>query len=697
MKKFKDITIVRKIQFGFLLIAVVSIMIAVESFIQMNKTESQKNNLFNDFVQPENYIQDLNKKFQQIQFTLMKFAVPGFEADINKNMKFINTEKASVDSIFKNLETKDFNAQAKANIAEIKKVWSNYKTVVVDAILSAGLMKDYEMASVITTTSGEEISAQMSKKFDEVEKYLYANENTLSETMSSELAFSKVVLGVGVLIGIILAGIGLFFIAPAITKPIMEFKQTMLSFSLGNFNVDLKVDSKDEFGQMKEMLIQFRDAQVEKVQAAENISSGVFKKVREASVDDELAICFNKEIETIQELTTEIRQLTDATSNGDLSVRGNAEKFEGGFKEIIVGINKTLDTVISPINEGTEILSVMATGDLTSRVEGNYKGDHLLIKNSINKVADSLSLALVEVGESISATASAANQISSSSEEMAAGAQEQSTQTSEIATSIEQMTKTIMNNTKNASFAAQTAKQAGEKAKSGGNVVEQTIEGMNRISHVVEKSANTVFKLGQNSDKIGEIIQVIDDIADQTNLLALNAAIEAARAGDQGRGFAVVADEVRKLAERTTKATKEIAMMIKQIQIDTNDAVISMKEGTNEVENGKRLANEAGGMLKEIIEVAQKVSDTVTQVAAASEEQSNAAEQISRNIEGISNVTQESASGIQQIARASEDLNRLTINLQNLIQRFKIESGKHKSGPEKSSLAVRKNGAIVNS
>jgi methyl-accepting chemotaxis protein len=701
MKKFNDISIVRKIQLGFLLIAVVSTIIAVESFVQMNKTENQENNLLNDFIQPENYIQDLNKKFQHIQFTLMKFSVPGFEADISKNMKAINSEKAAVDSIFKYLETKDFNAQAKTNIAEIKKIWGNYKTVVVDAILSAGIMKDYEMASVITTTSGEEISTQMGNKFDEVDKYLHVNANSLTETMSSELSFSKILIGIGVLIGIIVAGIGLFFIAPAITKPIKEFKQTMLSFSLGNFNVNLKVDSKDEFGQMKDMLIQFRDAQLEKVKAAEDISSGIFNKVRAASAEDELAICFNKEIETIQELTIEIRQLTDATSNGDLSVRGNAEKFDGGFKDIIVGINKTLDTVLSPINEGTDALSVMATGDLTTRVKGNYKGDHLLIKNSINKVAESLSLALVEVGESISATASAANQISSSSEEMAAGAQEQSTQTAEIASSIEEMTKTIMDNTKNASFAAQTAKHAGEKAKSGGHVVEQTIEGMNRISHVVEKSANTVFKLGQNSDKIGEIIQVIDDIADQTNLLALNAAIEAARAGDQGRGFAVVADEVRKLAERTTKATKEIAMMIKQIQIDTNEAVVSMKEGTNEVEKGKLLANEAGNMLKEIIQVAQKVTDTVTQVAAASEEQSNAAEQISRNIEGISNVTQESASGIQQIAHASEDLNRLTINLQDLIQRFKVDNSmenmKYKHTPEKSTLAVRTNGVIVKS
>ena len=196
---------------------------------------------------------------------------------------------------------------------------------------------------------------------------------------------------------------------------------------------------------------------------------------------------------------------------------------------------------------------------------------------------------------------------------------------------------------------------------------------MQRIEEVVNKSANTVQQLGKSSEQIGEIIQVIDDIADQTNLLALNAAIEAARAGEQGRGFAVVADEVRKLAERTTKATKEIADMIKRIQKDTLDAVKSMEEGTAEVENGKLLANKAGDSLQEIVRVSKQVGDLVNQVAAASEEQSSSAEVISKNIEAISAVTQESAGGTQQIAHAAEDLNRLTLNLENLIAKFKID------------------------
>ena len=224
-------------------------------------------------------------------------------------------------------------------------------------------------------------------------------------------------------------------------------------------------------------------------------------------------------------------------------------------------------------------------------------------------------------------------------------------------------------------------------------MVNETIKGMNRISEVVQNSAEIVQQLGRSSGHIGEIVQVIDDIADQTNLLALNAAIEAARAGEQGRGFAVVADEVRKLAERTTKATKEIALMIIQIQKDTQSAVVSMEKGTKEVESGRKLADKAGESLKEIIAGAQSVVDIISQVAAASEEQSATSEQISKSIEAISSVTQQSTEGVQQVAKATEDLSRLTHNLQNLVKKFKINASSTSDKGDK--YVVRQNGKLV--
>jgi methyl-accepting chemotaxis protein len=399
----------------------------------------------------------------------------------------------------------------------------------------------------------------------------------------------------------------------------------------------------------------------------------------------------NQAIGAVNALVADAMLLSQAAVDGRLATRADASKHQGDFRKIVQGVNDTLDAVVKPVQEGSNTLAVMATGDMTVRMPGEYNGDLQLIKESINKVGTSLQDALRKVSEAVAATASASSEISSSTEQMAAGAQEQTSQAGEVASAVEEMTKTIMENSKNASIAAETAKQARVSAEQGGKVVGETVDGMKRIADVVNKSAETVKELGKSSDQIGEIIGVIDDIADQTNLLALNAAIEAARAGEQGRGFAVVADEVRKLAERTTKATKEIAGMIKKIQADTTGAVQSMEEGTNEVERGIELADKAGASLKEIVGVSQKVTDMVTQIAAASEEQSSASEEISKNVEAISKVTGETAQGTQQIARAAEDLNRLTENLQRMIADFKLGRGDN----PRSTVAVRQNGALV--
>jgi methyl-accepting chemotaxis protein len=368
----------------------------------------------------------------------------------------------------------------------------------------------------------------------------------------------------------------------------------------------------------------------------------------------------------------------NSQANAAYLISGKGEKI--GQIEIVQDVS-AIKNIMSHLEDSTRtILTEMekfADGDMTVSVVAKKDDDIGKLFNGFNKAVSNIRGMLGKVAEAVSATASASNEISSSTEQMAAGAHEQTQQASEVASAVEEMTKTIMDTTKNAGEAASIAKQSGVNAREGGRVVMETMDGMARIAEVVKQSAETVQALGKSSDQIGEIVQVIDDIADQTNLLALNAAIEAARAGEQGRGFAVVADEVRKLAERTTKATKEIAGMIKQIQKDTTGAVESMNRGTAEVEKGRLLAQQSGTSLKEIISGSEKVVDVITQVAAASEEQSSASEQISKNIEAISSVTQESAAGTQQIARAAEDLNRLTSNLQELLGQFTISGGGH--------------------
>ncbi|MGE5621030.1 MAG: methyl-accepting chemotaxis protein [archaeon] len=474
---------------------------------------------------------------------------------------------------------------------------------------------------------------------------------------------------------IFLLGLGSMqvFFTRVIYNPIQSLKAIADKLSVGDVAVTIELNRADEIGMLERSFISIVDSIKDHSEVAELISEGNLQKTAIVkSENDILSKSMNKVIETLSSLISEVASLTRSASEGRLYERGNATAYNGGYRELVQGMNNTLDAVILPIKEGVDALEKMATGDLTVRIHSTYKGDHQLIKNCINSVAGSLSNILLDVNEAISATASAANEISSSSEQMAAGAHEQSQQTNEVAGAVEQMTKTILESTKYSAKAAENSRLASDNAKEGARKVEDTKKGMLRIVESTKATGSKISSLTHKTGQIGEIAQVIDDIADQTNLLALNAAIEAARAGEQGRGFAVVADEVRKLAERTTKATKEIADTIKAIQNEAKEADRAMNEAGAAVEEGMKLTEDVALSLNKILEVNQNVSDIVNQVAAASEEESSAAEEISKNIDGISSVTHQSESGTEQIARAAEDLNRLTVNLQELVSRFKL-------------------------
>ncbi|MHC1713652.1 MAG: methyl-accepting chemotaxis protein [Solidesulfovibrio sp.] len=270
---------------------------------------------------------------------------------------------------------------------------------------------------------------------------------------------------------------------------------------------------------------------------------------------------------------------------------------------------------------------------------------------------------------------SASEQLSAQVEQSSRGAEEQAHRVGETATSMEEMNATVLEVAQNASNAAEAADQAREKAEEGAKVVGLVVKGIADVQQQSQAMKTDMSTLGKQAEGIGQIMNVISDIADQTNLLALNAAIEAARAGEAGRGFAVVADEVRKLAEKTMTATKEVGEAIRGIQDGTKKNIENVERSGKTIEEATELAHKSGASLREIVALVESTTDQVRSIATASEEQSSASEEINHSIEDVNRISSETSDAMRQSAQAVGELANQAQILKTLIEEMKSEGG----------------------
>ena len=407
----------------------------------------------------------------------------------------------------------------------------------------------------------------------------------------------------GTLLAAVAASMGIAFaLARSITAPLNQMVQAANGLAVGNLNQDITVRSRDEIGQMAGAFRTMVAFQREMAGVATSMADGdLSRSVQPKSEHDMLGQAF-------QTMTENLRELIG-------NVQGSAEGLAETSMHLGAAATQTTDVV-----------------------------------QQVNVAMQSLAAGSQDVSHSAMASREAVSDLSRVIDTIASGASAQTQQLRDVSATASQMAADVEHVARNAQSVATASRQARTSAEDGARAVRETVDGMAEIKHVVTAAADKVHELGRLGDRIGAVVETIDDIAEQTNLLALNAAIEAARAGEHGRGFAVVADEVRKLAERSQRETRAISDLIREVQAGTRDAVGAMEQGSEKVAQGSARADEAGAALSEILKAVELTVTQVTQIATAAGEMAGGAHGVVKAMDTITSIVEENSAATEQMA-----------------------------------------------
>lgn len=448
----------------------------------------------------------------------------------------------------------------------------------------------------------------------------------------------------------------------SITVPIEEAKTVLARMAVNDYTASISGSYKGVLaeltGDINEVLQTLKRLQTLFL----NVSKGDFslyetyRAIGKRCGNDVLVPAAISMMQTIQELIAQSGRLADAALDGDLHVRGDADRFEGGYRQIIEGMNRTMEVVEAPIEESSRILQELAQGNLTAAMTGEYKGEYNKIKTALNQTAESFNGLLGGIRIASGQVAAGSRQVSDASQSLSQGAAEQASSVEELTSSITRIAAQTRQNAANATQASELSAAVETQAAQGNEKMAQMLRSMQEID--------------ESSASISRIIKTIDDIAFQTNILALNAAVEAARAGQYGKGFAVVAEEVRNLAGKSAGAAKDTTALI---------------EGSfSKVQAGTRTANETADMLRKIAQSARQSAALVSGIATASNEQATAIAQIDQGVTQVSNVVQTNSATAEESAASSEELSGQADMLMEAVAKFRLKSGPSGS-PEKGA------------
>jgi methyl-accepting chemotaxis protein len=585
---------------------------------------------------------DLNRTFLNVRVNVRDLMLAASEEELRKyesNLKSLAEDVRSYQAEYEKCLLTEEDKQLLQNFS------SGVTTYLADLDHFSRLLKSGKKQEALAYMRGQFLAAAID--LDSALMKMRESKIKMAKTTSdanSELSNrASITMATFMAAGIVVAVILGFWIAGIVGKPLRKMTETCNRLADGDLDQTIELTSKDEVGVLADAFRKIIETQKELAHAAMCIAEGDLAiMIKQHGEKDILSKSIQRVQQSLKGLVEETISLTKSASEGQLHKRGRGERFKGGYRDIIVGINSTLDAVIAPIDESLSILEKVSRRDLSARMAGHYKGDFVRIKDSLNRAVQNLDEALQQVALGSEQVAAASSQISSGSQSLSQSSSEAASSLEEISSSLQEVSSMTRQNAANAKEAQKISESAHASAQKGS-------ESMKRLS-------NAIDEIKKSSDATARIIKTIDEIAFQTNLLALNAAVEAARAGDAGKGFAVVAEEVRNLAMRSAEAAKNTATLI--------------EESVSKSEGGVAINQEVLMNLQEINDQIVRVTEMMSEIAMASDQQNNGIEQVNVAVEQMNQVTQSSAANAEESASSAEELASQAVEMSTMVQSF---------------------------